>query len=156
MTDFKAGVKAPDFQLSDVKLSELRRKGTVLLTFYKKTCPTCQLSYPFFQKIHQRFGGPHFQVIGIGQDPETAEFSKKHGITFRMVSDTPSYAVSKQYHLTHVPTTFLITETGDIDYVTVGFSKRDFLELTHRIGKKIGKLAFDLFENETVPDTKPG
>lgn len=156
MTDFTIGTKAPDFTLGDFTLSKTLQKGPILLTFYKKTCPTCQFTYPFFERIHQHYTGSNFQVIGIGQDPETDEFSTKYGVTFPMISDTPSYDVSKKYHLVYVPTAFLITPDQNITYVSAGFSKEDLLNLTKQLSQQTKKNLLDPFKEVTVPNFKAG
>lgn len=156
MTDFNIGARAPDFSLPHFTLSNATKKGDLLLTFYKKSCPTCQFSYPFFQDLHIYYGGPTFKVVGIGQDLETKEFSQKQGVTFLMVSDTPTYDVSRQYHLKHVPSVFLISKTGIIEFISVGFYKKEFQQLSEMIGQKTHKPVLDLFLNKSVPDFKPG
>ncbi len=156
MAQLTKGSIAPDFSLSDFKLSEVLKDKSILLTFYKKTCPTCQFSYPFFEKLHQYYSGPIFNVIGIGQDPETKEFSKMYGITFPMISDTTTYDVSKKYDLLYVPTTFLVTQSQKIKFKTEGFSKKDFLELSKCIGDCVKKSPLDLFKGIDVPELKPG
>jgi len=150
------GNSAPDFSLPGFQLSEETKNKSILLTFYKKTCPTCQFSYPFFEKLHQYYTGPMFKIVGIGQDPETKEFSQAYGITFPMISDTPTYDASKKYGLVYVPTTFLVTPSQKIEFKTEGFSKKDFLELSERISDKVKKPPLDLFKNIEVPDFKPG
>lgn len=157
MTDFNPGVKTPDFTLSHFTLSKELKKSPILLTFYKKTCPVCQLTYPFFERLHKQYTSSNFKIIGIGQDPETQEFSKQYGITFPMISDTPTYTVSNQYHLTTVPTAFLITQDGKIDFVTVGFSKKELIELSQKISALTQKLYSDIFtKSDNVPEFRPG
>jgi len=156
MTDIKPGLVAPDFKLAGFQLSEALKKGSVLLTFYKKTCPICQLTYPFFEKIHKYYSGKTFQIIGIAQDPETKSFSVEYGITFPMISDTPTYAVSRQYKLTNVPTAFLVIPDGKIDAITIGFSKGELTTISSKIASITGKKSLNLFAGISVPESKPG
>lgn len=156
MTDFRVGSKAPDFTLDQFTLSKELKRGPLLLTFYKKTCPTCQLTYPFFERLHKQYGGK-FRIFGIGQDPETKEFSTQYGITFPMVSDPAPYTVSKQYHLDTVPTAFLILPDQKIDFLTIGFVKNELIELSRRIASLSGEAPLGLFQpEENVPEFKPG
>lgn len=156
MTDFKLDQTAPDFTLSSFTLSKAVKDGPLLLTFYKKTCPTCQLTYPFFERLHKQVG-EKFRIIGIGQDPETKEFSTQYGVTFPMFSDPEPYAVSKQYHLTTVPTALLILPNQKIDFLTIGFVKTELMELTNRVVSLAGESPFPLFRpKEEVPEFKPG
>lgn len=156
MTDFKVGSKVPDFTLGQFALSKELKGGPLLLTFYKKTCPTCQLTYPFFERLHKQYG-KKFRIIGIGQDPETREFSTQYGITFPMISDPAPYSVSKQYHLETVPTAFLILPDQKIDFLTVGFVKNELIELSSRIASLSGQSQIGLFKpEENIPEFKPG
>ena len=157
MTDFQKGMTAPDFSLGNFTLLKELQKGPLLLTFYKKTCPTCQFTYPFFEKIHKHYTGKNFQVVGIAQDPETKEFSTQYGITFPLICDTPTYEVSRQYHLVNVPTTFLVLPNGKIDFLTIGFLKKELEKLSQKISNTSGKPLFDIFlKSDNVPEFKPG
>jgi len=157
MTDFQKGTKAPDFTLGNFTLSQELKKSPLLLTFYKKTCPTCQFTYPFLERLHKKFTSPAFKIVGIGQDPETKEFSTQMGVTFPLISDTPTYEVSRQYHLTTVPALFLIQQDRTIDFVTVGFSKEDLENLSQKISKLTAQTSFDIFsKGDNVPALKPG
>lgn len=156
MTDFKPGIIAPDFSLPGFKLSEALKKGALLLTFYKKTCPTCQMTYPFFEKLHTHYSSPNFKMVGIGQDPETQEFSKTYGVTFQMVSDTSSYDISKKYHITIVPTAFFISPVGKIESLLIGFSKKELMGLSKKMSHQTKKPFLDLFKDVNVPEFKPG
>lgn len=156
MTDLTPSQLAPDFTLENFTLSQALKIGPILLTFYKKTCPTCQLTYPLFERLHKRYG-KKFRIVGIGQDPETKEFSTQYGITFPMFSDPEPYRVSRQYHLTTVPTAYLILPDQKIGFLTIGFVKSELIELTNRIASLAGEPPFQLFKpKEEVPEFKPG
>src|SRR3989338_126992 len=157
MTDLQKGMTAPDFTLGNFTLSQELKKSPLLLTFYKKTCPTCQFTYPFLERLHKKFTSPAFKIIGIGQDPETHEFAAHYVITFPLVSDTPTYEVSKQYHLTTVPSIVLIQQNGTIDFLTIGFSKEELEALSQKISQLTAQTPFDIFsKSDTVPAFKPG
>src|SRR6185369_11099268 len=87
------GSRAPEFQLATlhddeapVTLSSLLAAGPVLLAFFKVTCPVCQMTFPFLERLH----AAGFRVYGISQDdPEhTHEFNWEFGITFPTLLDT--------------------------------------------------------------------
>lgn len=157
MTDFNKGMKAPDFRLGAFVLSEELKKGPLLLTFYKKTCPTCQFTYPFFEKLHKHYTSSTFQVIGIGQDPETKEFSQAYGVTFPMISDSANYDVSRQYHLTTVPTALLVNTDHTIEHSTIGFAKKDIEDLSKLISLKTKLPELSVFKDlNNIPAMKAG
>jgi peroxiredoxin len=135
----KAGSKAPQFTLEDMSgakqsLAEILSRGPVLVSFYKISCPVCQLTLPYLERISKG----SLQVIGISQDDEraTAKFQKNYGLTMRMLLDRDSddYEVSNAFGISHVPSSFLIEPDGKISLATEGFVKRDLESLGGRAG----------------------
>lgn len=143
------GTPAPPFRLGGFSLAEAA--GPVLLAFFKITCPTCQLTFPFLQRLAERTG---LRVVGISQDNEedTAEFNSALGVKFETVPDPANegYRVSNAYEIEYVPTLFLIGLDGRIEWVRESFSKPDLEALAARWGAA-------LFEpSDRVPVYKPG
>src|ERR1700753_3058060 len=94
MTHIVAGNKAPGFSLTDsagkdYSLSTLLEKGPVVAAFFKISCPVCQFTFPFLERLHQRYGNSDITVIGISQDDPraTKEFADEYGVTFPMLLD---------------------------------------------------------------------
>lgn len=144
-----AGSVAPAFRLGSFALEKLT--GPVLLAFFKITCPTCQLTFPFLQRLVDR-GGP--RVVGISQDDAagTAEFNDAFGVRFETVSDPKAdgYAVSRLYGLEYVPALFLVEPDGRISWTSEAFAKPDLEALAAR-------WAINLFDaGDRVPIYKPG
>src|SRR5260370_16715890 len=62
-----AGDQAPDFELEDlsgrrVTRSAIARENPVLLAFFKVSCPVCQYTFPFLERLHR---GRSNQEIGM-------------------------------------------------------------------------------------------
>ena len=117
----RAGQHAPDFDLArlsdgtspeSVELAKLLASGPILLAFFKSTCPVCQMTLPFLQRIHQGRAPGSYQVYGVSQDDAstTREFVQEFGIGFPMLLDTEEsgYPASNAYGLSHVPSLFLV------------------------------------------------
>lgn len=143
------GSVAPAFRLGAFSLENLT--GPVILAFFKITCPTCQLTFPFLQRLVEQGGA---RVVGISQDDAegTAEFNAAFGVQFQTVSDPASdgYAVSDAYGLEYVPALFLVEPGGRITWKSEGFSKPDLEALAAR-------WAISLFDaSDRVPIYKPG
>jgi peroxiredoxin len=143
------GEQAPAFRLGAFALEGLT--APVLLAFFKITCPTCQLTFPFLQRLADR-GGP--RTVGISQDNAagTAEFNAAFGVRFETVSDPASegYKVSNAYGLTHVPALLLVEPDGRISWTSEGFSRPALEQLALRFG-------VELFEPaDRIPNFKPG
>lgn len=119
-----AGDTAPDFSLEDLDGNLRSRNGAMLLVFFKVTCPTCQLAFPFLQRLA---GQSHVPVVAISQDDAAATrtFNSTYGIRIPTLIDPASggYAVSNSYRITHVPSLFLIGEDGVIESAGDGFDK---------------------------------
>ena len=153
------GVRAPDFELVDLdgqrhRLRELTAAGPVLLAFFKTTCPVCQLTLPFLERIHRGQAGPAVAVYGVSQDdPETTrEFDQEFGVTFPMLLDTEDdgYPASNAYSISHVPSVFLVEPDGMISWTMEGFDKKALESL----GDRAGVAAFRPTDN--VPAFKAG
>src|ERR1017187_5315147 len=144
MAAFTAGTKAPDFSLpaldgSNFSLQEALQRGPVLAVFFKVSCPTCQYTFPFLERIHKAYGDRKITIVGISQNnqSETAAFLKEYGVTFRTVVDDPNgYAVSNAYGLTNVPTLFLIGQNGTIEISSVGWVKQEVEEINRKLAAK--------------------
>jgi peroxiredoxin len=142
MAALTAGAKAPDFSLpalegSNFSLQEALQRGPVLAVFFKVSCPTCQYTFPFLERIHKAYGDKKISVVGISQNnkSETGSFLKEYGITFRTLLDDPNgYAVSNAYGITNVPSLFLIEESGTIEMSSVGWLKRDVEDIYRKVG----------------------
>lgn len=150
------GDTAPEFQLNDVRgrafaLKDILKQGPALLALFKVSCPVCQLTLPYLERLAK---STSVQIIGISQDDQraTEEFRKEFGISFPTLIDPASrgYAVSNDYGITSVPSLFLVQEDGEISAAWAGWSKRDMSAL--------GQLAqVTLFEpGEKVSDWKSG
>ena len=126
------GDRAPAISLVDGKgvarpLRELVSDGAVLLAFFKVSCPTCQLTLPFLNRI----AGGTLRVYGVSQDtPEqTARFAREYGVDVPMLydRDDDNYPASNAFGLTNVPSLFVVESDLRVSYDLVGFHKGDLL-----------------------------
>ena len=135
-------------------LSALLTSGPVLLAFYKVTCPTCQLIFPFLERIHQGEGPGTPRVIAISQDDPraTADFNQRFGATFLTLLDPKEdrYPVSNAYGITNVPTLFLIEPEGCISDFAGAFDKAMLERLATRFRIEVFTPA------DRVPVFRPG
>ncbi len=165
MTHIVAGNIAPGFSLKSLdnkeySLATLVERGPVVAAFFKISCPVCQFTFPFLERLYKHYGGHAVTFLGISQDDarSTTKFAREYGITFPIVIDDENgYVVSNAYGLTNVPTIFLIDIDGTVKVSSMGFDKKDLetvgAELAER--KKIS-LAPLFRPDEIVPANKPG
>ena len=151
-----AGAKAPSFRLtapdgSTITLDEILTRGPALLAFFKISCPVCQLTAPYLERLA---GNHAIQVIGISQDDAslTRGFANRFRLTFPTLLDLSEqqYPASNAYAITSVPSVFLIEPDGIVSRAFAGFSKRDFEE----IGARAGASPFG--PEDYVPEWKAG
>ena len=137
MTALVPAVSAPNFKLpliggGEFSLQQALANGPVVLVFFKISCPVCQYSLPYFDRLAQALAGKGVSVVAISQDDEqnTLRFLRSYGIGFRTARDNEhSYAVSAAYGLTNVPTVFEITSDGKIAASIVGWSKAEIEDI---------------------------
>ena len=156
-----AGAKAPGFTLTDISgkkhtLGEILERGPVLLVLYKISCPVCQLTMPYLERI-AKSGEKNrgtLQVIGVSQDDErgTQRFLKTHALTMPTLLDREEdgYRVSNAFGISHVPSLFLVETDGTISLARDGFVKRDL----EAIGRRAGVEPFHAEDH--VPEWKAG
>ena len=163
MAMVQSGQEAPRFTLLDtggkpLALAEALAKGPVVAAFFKISCPTCQFTFPFLERLHRAFGD-RAAFIGVSQDDAgiTEEFRLEYGITFPCVVDEDNYPVSREYGLTYVPTTYLLSPDGKVSLLSVGFVKDDLLRISTELAVSLHKPEPLLFgPEEIIPDYKPG
>jgi peroxiredoxin len=164
MPEIDTGAKAPDFTWTatdgkSYSLSQALQEshGPMLAAFFKVSCPTCQFTFPFLERVARYFPG---RVWGVSQDDarSTRDFAKQYGVTFPLLlEDTDDYPTSNAYGLTYVPSIFLIGAGGEILESSVGFGRKDLLKMTAMLGELIKKPGFTLFrDGEDVPSSKAG
>ena len=165
MAALSAGAKAPEISLplldggAKFSLAQAQKQGPVIAAFFKVSCPVCQFSFPYLQRIFAAYGNKKVTFVGISQDGQgdTERFARQHGVSFPIaLDDIKKYPASNAYDLTNVPSFFLVSN-GDIRMSSVGWSKADFDKLNQEIAAASGAAAKPIFNpGEDVPDFKAG
>jgi len=166
MTHVDAGRTAPGFLLKGLdgkgySLEALRQKGPVVAAFFKISCPVCQFTFPFLQRLYQRYGGDNVTFLGISQDDAkaTTGFARQYGATFPIALDEKemSYPASNAYGLTSVPTIFLIDADGTVRVSSMGFVRDDLERIAAELAERRKITPAALFApTESVPANRPG
>jgi len=164
MTHIVAGNIAPGFSLKaldgkEYSLGNLMKKGPVVAAFFKVSCPVCQFTFPFLERLHKRYGSNGVSFLGVSQDDAAAtkKFAVEFGVTFPMLLDEENYPVSNAFGLTNVPTIFLIENDGTVKVSCIGFDKNDLETIAAELSERQKIPSATLFlPNERVPDHKPG
>jgi len=164
MTEVNAGNVAPSFSVKGLDgksytLSSLLQKGSVIAAFFKVSCPVCQFTFPFLERLFKSYGPGDVTFVGISQDDAkaTKDFAHNFGATFPMALDEKGYPASNAYGLSMVPTIFLIDPDGTVRVSSMGFVKQDLETIAKHLAAR-GKVAPGLLfrPDERIPDQKPG
>jgi peroxiredoxin len=151
-----AGARAPEFDLDTAAggaeaLAGARARGPALVAFFKVSCPVCQMTFPFLERLHRQADGK-LQVLGVSQDSaaDTRDFNREYGVSFPVLIDRRGYPVSNAFGIESVPSLFLIEPDGAISLAGAGFSKRDL----EAVGRRVGATPFRA--GDQVPEFRPG
>jgi peroxiredoxin len=148
MPPLKPGTEAPE-------LPGVDRDGARVLFFYKVTCPTCQISAPVAERLHQQAGD---RFVGIGQDPREKldQFAQELGTTFATISDEPPYPLSDAYGIRVVPTVFVV-DTGTIVDVVESWDRDGWNRAGAKAGQLLGATPEALsWDGDGLPPFRPG
>lgn len=149
-----AGVRAPAFALANLdgavkRSSDYLERGPTLFVFYKASCPICQLTLPYLDRVKET---SVLRIVLISQDDAktTRKFLEKFELSLETLLDGRGYPASNAYRIENVPTMFLVTPDGVIERSWAGFSKADMEGLAAYAGRPI------FYTNENVPLFRPG
>jgi len=164
MTNLIPGSLAPGFSLvsldgKEYSLAKEMKRGPVVVSFFKVSCPVCQFAFPFLDRLFKRYGAPDVSFLAISQDDTraTRRFVEDYGVTFPVLLDEEGYPVSNGYGLTNVPTTFLIDTDASVKIVCNGFDKSGFEAIANELATRRKLAPAALFRpDEQVPVHKPG
>jgi peroxiredoxin len=164
MTNLVPGDLAPEFSLKALggkehSLRQLLAHGPAVLAFFKISCPVCQFTFPFLERLHERFKVTNVTIVGISQDDSrpTRHFNEEYGVNFLTLIDSHPYPVSDSYGLTNVPTIFLVEPDKAITLTCIGFCKADLESIAANLAERNKLHAQPFFRSsEVVPAHKPG
>jgi peroxiredoxin len=124
------GDKVPDLRLPRLEGGDqpLVSNAPVLLAFFKISCPVCQFTLPYVERLR-----PNLHVVGISQNDaaDTREFNEAFHLTLPTLLDREDddFPASNAFGITHVPTLFLIEPDGRIARVIDGWNKKEMEQL---------------------------
>lgn len=163
MVVLETGALAPHFTLlgTDGREYALPRDTAgrpTLLVFFKNGCATCDLAFPYINRLPQAYPDS-WHLWAIAQEPPgtAADYARRHGIVYPVLIDAPEYAVSRLYDPPATPTLFLTDPRGHIVYETHGFAKADLNQLSTLLAQSLGLEPVIIApKNDGRPDFKPG
>jgi peroxiredoxin len=150
------GERVTDFRLArldggETSLTELVAHGPALLAFYKVSCPVCQLTLPYLERIQASGKLPVF-AISQNDVADSRDFNRRFGVSMPTLLDAEEsgFPVSNAFGISTVPTLFLVAPNGAVDRVIEGWQKKEI----EKLGAEAGVNPFR--EGDSVPDWKAG
>jgi len=164
MPALPVGANAPNISLNDASGQKVSLDGTrktpVVAAFFKVGCPTCQYAFPYLERIYKAYPTEKVSFVGVSQDvkSDTDAFTKQFGVTFPvLLDDTKRYPASNAYGLTTVPSTFVISPAGKVEFSSVGWIKQDIEQLNALVARLAGMPPAQIFKpGEQVQEFKAG
>jgi peroxiredoxin len=154
------GARFPPLALRDERGERLNPPvAETLYAVFKTTCPTCEFTWPFLERIRQTAGDGAFRILAVSQDDpgKTAAFHKRLGVNLATAFDPEPWTASDALGVTDVPTLFRVGPTGMIEETIIGFDRARMEGLSRRAAALSGQPAAPLFRaDEHVPAIKPG
>lgn len=119
-----------------IKFSDLQDK-VIFLNFWATWCPPCIAEMPSIQGLYDEFGDRIAFILVSHENRQTVDaFLQKHGYT--LPTHSPLTQVPDLFNHRSIPTTFIISRSGEVVMKHKGATKWD--------GKKIKVLIGDLLD----------
>jgi thiol-disulfide isomerase/thioredoxin len=141
--------EAPDFSAKDAKgrvISKTSLPGKlVLLDFWATWCGPCIASMPKLQTLHKEFGSRGLTVVSVTtRDPkgDPMGFMKRKNYEWTLIPKGDE--VAKAFHVTAIPTLYLIGADGKILFRATGLTDDTEEVLGTVIDEALGRLANEL------------
>ena len=159
MAALEPGVPFPPLALRDARGKPLDPvEGEALYAVFKTTCPTCEFTWPFLDRI-RKASPSGLRILAISQDDpgKTAAFNQRLGVALETAYDLDPWTASDELGVTNVPTLLRVNAKGVVEETIVGFDRARMEALSKRAAALAGRPAAPLFRaDEHVPAIKPG
>jgi thiol-disulfide isomerase/thioredoxin len=104
------------------ELGELKGK-VVWVDFWASWCVPCRHSFPWMNKMQQKYGGQGLQIIGVNLDSDKKAadaFLRETPATFTLKFD-PAGTLARKYDVQAMPSSFLLDASGNVIGKHFGF-----------------------------------
>lgn len=133
--------------------------GETLYVVFKTTCPTCELTWPYLDRIRETSHPGGLRVVAISQDDpaKTSAFNRRLGSRVETLYDPEPWKASDRLGVTNVPTFFRVAPDGKVAETVVGFSRDKMEGFGRRAASLAGRPYTGVFRaGDQAPAMKPG
>ncbi len=160
MAALDAGTPFPPITLRDEAGAPVSTpRGETLYAVFKTTCPTCELTWPYLERIRRIGEGRGLSVLAVTQDDaeKTREFNARLGTALETAYDPSPWPASDALGVASVPTLFRVGADGVIAETVVGFDRDGMRGLARRAATLAGRAPVEIFPpGDAAPAIKPG
>ena len=103
-------------------LTEYRGK-VVLLDFWASWCVPCRRSFPWMNRMQQKYGDSGLVIIGVNMDAEAGAaqaFLDDYPAEFKIIND-PNGDLAREYDVIAMPSSYVIGRDGELATRHLGF-----------------------------------
>ena len=161
--NLEPGALAPHFTLLALDGREYSLPGDrgdepLLLAFFRVRCATCDVAYPYLNRLRDAYPDG-WQLWSVCQDsPErAAQYAKRFALAHPVLLDGAELDVSRLYDPPSTPALYLIGGDGRIEFASEGFAKDDVNEIGRRLAAFVGSEVVEIAPaDDGNPPLKPG
>jgi thiol-disulfide isomerase/thioredoxin len=154
------GAPFPPITLRDAKGASLPRPdGETLYVVFKTTCPTCEFTWPYLERLRESAGPAGLRILAVSQDPpdKAVAFNARLGSKVETAFDLQPWPASDRLGVDTVPSFFRVTADGKLAETAVGFSRDKMESFAKRAAAAAGQPYEKLFRPaDQAPSTKAG
>ena len=160
MAALEPGAPFPPITLSDAKGAPLpSAEAETLYVVFKTTCPTCEFTWPYLERLRESAGPTGLRILAVSQDPpdKAAAFNARLGSRVETAFDLQPWPTSDRLGVDTVPSFFRVTADGRLADTAVGFSRDKMEGFAQRAAAAAGKPYEKLFRpGDQALSTKAG
>ena len=133
--------------------------GETLYVVFKTTCPTCELTWPYLERIREAAEPGGLRIVAVSQDEpaKTSAFNRRLGSRVKTVYDPEPWSASDRLGVTNVPTFFRVAPDGKVAETVVGFAREKMEGFGQRAASLAGRPFTGVFRaGDQAPASKPG
>lgn len=107
----------------------------IYVDFWASWCVPCKQSFPFMNTLKKQFEGKGLSILAISVDKDIDEaraFLRENPATFPIAHDA-SGRCAKQFAVKGMPSSYIVSKTGQVLYTHKGFRPSDTAEITRQL-----------------------